>query len=228
MKRLVGMLAGASLLVLAGAANAAPVDWNFGDHLGALGNTQTFTSSGPGLNLTARGFDPADHGTALFGKSAGSGETGLGLVDDPSGEDEITGRNFIQLNLDGIRSELSNIMFSMNSVTQGETWAVYGSEDGSPFTFTLLASGNDELLHSLAGGYDDYDFFYTGGPPGTGTGGCGSGCSANVLLGSFDATLTATPLPAALPMFLGGLGVMGLLARRKRRSTASAFGTVTA
>ena len=46
--------------------------------------------------------------------------------------------------------------------------------------------------------------------------------------GNLATFAAATPLPAALPMFLGGLGVMGLLARRKRRSTASAFGTVTA
>ncbi len=30
-----------------------------------------------------------------------------------------------------------------------------------------------------------------------------------------------TPLPAALPLFAGGLGVMGLLARRKRRKSAA-------
>ncbi len=29
----------------------------------------------------------------------------------------------------------------------------------------------------------------------------------------------ATPLPAALPLFAGGLGVMGLLARRRTRKT---------
>ena len=33
---------------------------------------------------------------------------------------------------------------------------------------------------------------------------------------------TATPLPAALPLFAGGLGVMGLLARRRKRKAAQA------
>ena len=32
----------------------------------------------------------------------------------------------------------------------------------------------------------------------------------------------ATPLPAALPLFAGGLGVMGLLARRRKRKAAQA------
>jgi hypothetical protein len=31
---------------------------------------------------------------------------------------------------------------------------------------------------------------------------------------------TATPLPAALPMFLGGLGMVGFLARRRKRQVA--------
>ena len=33
---------------------------------------------------------------------------------------------------------------------------------------------------------------------------------------------TATPLPAALPLFAGGLGVIGLIARRRKRSIAKA------
>lgn len=40
---------------------------------------------------------------------------------------------------------------------------------------------------------------------------------------SSDDTITAiaaTPLPAALPLFAGGLGLVGLLARRKKRRTA--------
>jgi hypothetical protein len=41
-----------------------------------------------------------------------------------------------------------------------------------------------------------------------------------VTLGSTD--LQGTPLPAALPLFAGGLGVIGLLAGRRKRKTAAA------
>ena len=34
-------------------------------------------------------------------------------------------------------------------------------------------------------------------------------------------TLSSTPLPAALPLFAGGLGAFGLLARRRKRKTAA-------
>ena len=49
--------------------------------------------------------------------------------------------------------------------------------------------------------------------------------SATTVVTSFDLTLTdatqATPLPTALPLFAGGLGVLGLLARRRQRTVAA-------
>ena len=41
--------------------------------------------------------------------------------------------------------------------------------------------------------------------------------------GGIDINVAATPLPAALPMFLGGLGMLGFVARKKRKPSASAF-----
>jgi hypothetical protein len=39
----------------------------------------------------------------------------------------------------------------------------------------------------------------------------------------FSADVDATPLPAALPLFAGGLGIIGLLARRKKRKAVAAM-----
>ena len=191
-------------------AQAALVDWNFQDHTGLLGNTQTFTSSG--INLLARGFDGFDIGTRLFGKNGGGDENGLGLNNDPTGEDEITGRNFIQINVDGpLANRVDNFTFQMASSTDGEKWAVYGSNDAHPFVFTLLASGSDELVtHTLAGGFDNYNFFYNG--PSSGVGG------ANVLIHDFGGTIEplAAPEPATLAVL--GVGIAGLgMAKRRRR-----------
>jgi PEP-CTERM motif len=41
-------------------------------------------------------------------------------------------------------------------------------------------------------------------------------------VGHFD--VTATPLPAALPLLAGGLGIIGLLARRKKRQARGTVG----
>jgi hypothetical protein len=198
-------------------ASAAVLDWNFQDHLGLLGNTQTFTAGG--FNLTARGFTSSDAGTALFGKNGGGDENGLGLNNDASGDHEITGGNFVQLNLDGLLGLVGNFTFNMGSTTQSEGWKVFGSEDAHPFQFTLLASSTDpggqEGFHTLAGGWDNYNFFYSG----AGVGQCGSGCNANVLLANLDAV--TTPLPASAFLFGTGLvGLVGLVRRRKSNRIA--------
>jgi hypothetical protein len=41
----------------------------------------------------------------------------------------------------------------------------------------------------------------------------------------YDVVTSATPLPAALPLFAGGLGLMGLLGRRKKRKQQVALPT---
>lgn len=194
---------------------ASALTWDFGEHgFGALPNVQQFDTGG--LFLSARGFDASDHGTALFSKNGGAGEVGLGLVDDPSHEGEITGLNFVQLNMDGIRALLTNFQFSMNSVDNAEGWKVYGSQDSAPFTFTLLASSSgllDNGVHSLADGYDNYNFFYSGGATG----------SSNVLLHSFSADFAPVPTPIAGtgPLFVSGLvGLWALARRRKHKLTA--------
>ena len=38
--------------------------------------------------------------------------------------------------------------------------------------------------------------------------------------GSFGATVSTTPLPATLPLFAGGLGLIGMIGRRKRKAAA--------
>ena len=46
---------------------------------------------------------------------------------------------------------------------------------------------------------------------------------ANAAASSVSVSLAATPLPAALPLFATGLGVMGFLARRRKRKAAAAL-----
>ena len=86
-------LAGA-LAVSATAANAAVTVFDFGVGPNGVttsswqnnqGQTHTYTASG--LSVTASAFGP--NSDQLFGKHSGGDENGLGMTNDPSGEDEI-------------------------------------------------------------------------------------------------------------------------------------------
>lgn len=187
-----------------------PVTWNFGDHTGLLGATQDFSGS-DGATIKVEGFAAGDVGTALFSKTDGGDENGIGLANDTTGNDEIRAGNFVLINLDGTRDKkISDFTFSMNSTTLGEGWDVYGSLDSNPFSFTHLLTGFDEGSHSLANGYDNYAFFYNNTK-------CGEGCgNQNVLVASIGGVAAGVPEPSTWAMMLGGFALMGLVGWKKR------------
>lgn len=92
-------LVGAAFLGIA-QANAAAITWDLGTPGGLLGVSQDYNAGSPPITITATGFingnfaNPANK-TALFGKEAGGDEVGLGVNDDPTGEHELTGTNWI-------------------------------------------------------------------------------------------------------------------------------------
>ena len=88
-----------------------------------LGTTSTFTESG--FSLTASGFLTAGGTAILYAKDLGGTETGLGIAFvDPSGQNEITTNDFIQLTLP--TTPPSNFqMVLLASVQTGESAKVY-------------------------------------------------------------------------------------------------------
>jgi hypothetical protein len=64
-----------------------------------------------------------------------------------------------------------------------------------------------ENLHAVVGAVGDVD--------------PSCGIERDIATVSIVVTPTATPLPAALPLFASGLGVMGLLGWRRKRKTAA-------
>ena len=193
-------------------ASAATLTWNFGEHgFGALPSVQQFDTGGK--FLTAKGFNGLDAPIAMFSKNGGTGEVGLGL--NGLVDDEISGLNFLQISVDTMRASLTNFKFSMDSVDNSEGWVVYGSMDATPFTFVQLAHSFGTLdngVHSLADGFDNYNFLFApsgaGGPTG----------NSDVLLHSFSADLQAVPIPPALALFGAGLAGLGWLTRRRKQS----------
>jgi hypothetical protein len=218
-------------VAVAGMTSANAVTWNFQaipSH--DYASPQSFTSDVGGYTITASGFDSAATWNAIhiFAKSDGGDESGLGITNDPSGNKEIWGTTFIQIDVAAARAAgLPGFEFSMGSTTQNEAWKVFGSnQTGVGATLTSLLSANTTegsltiLPNGPGSGYRYYDFFYDSSLGGIG--------GENVLLNLFtdcascDPPLSSTPLPAALPLFAGGLGFIGFLARRRKRKAAAA------
>ncbi|MGH9619461.1 MAG: hypothetical protein ACRD45_07075 [Bryobacteraceae bacterium] len=209
-----------ALTAFAGAMQAAPVD-NYA--FGGLGNLNasmhTFSPvSGSEPSITAYGFHISSGNAVAAGLySKGSGafpppndESGLGLVNDSTGDHEIMPGNFIELDMNG----LSIGSLYTGSTTQGETWQIWGSNSGAtaanPFTIPgSAASGvltgtteGSQDVSSLAG--DRYIFITS----------LNEGTTRNILLGGVTAT-SAVPEPASASLL--GLAFLGAsLLFRKR------------
>jgi hypothetical protein len=205
---------------LSGAQAATVFDFQTpaGNPCGVACSTHTYTVGG--VQITADGFTGAISGGSftasgsanLWDKTGGGNENGLGLTNDPNaGQNEITFGSFVRITMPVGFTAAS---FSMGSSTasQPESWTVYGCTAATSGCTALITGGNDESSHTLA--LDPFYYF-------TEATGNTTGNTPNVLLHELD--VTATPLPATLPLLATGFGAMGLLGwRRKRRAALAA------
>jgi hypothetical protein len=218
------LMAGAALCTASAAS--ATVDIDFGSQTGNLGSTAIYTNGG--LTVTAAGYSDGfvyAAPTDLYGKSAGGDEQGVGLAADPSGQNEIYWRDplgpshlgaFVELDVSALFGLVSNAQFFMGSTTEGEQWAVYGSNIAGYGWFYGGASltGFDEDPHDLFdfGTYQFYDFYSLGT--------FGNGAPGNVLLGGLALTPSSVPEPGTWAMMLLGFGAVGAAMRRNRKKLA--------
>ena len=110
---------------IAAVAQATPVTFTFLENGGntSLGNSSTFTSGA--AQITAYGFaSSGGPATAIYAKDQGAGEQGLGIVSDPTGNNEIWGSSFIQIHSN---IGLPTLAISFGSTDNGEIANIYYS-----------------------------------------------------------------------------------------------------
>jgi hypothetical protein len=213
---LTALAVGAGFIFSVASAQGATVTWDLSGGVAppgtAVGTSHPFTAGG--ITITAFGFTNSSLTTpaTLFEKNGGAGEIGLGLTNDPSMENEITGTNLIAINfVNAINAGLvpSSFDFQFNSTTGGESWAVLFSDTGAANDFHALTggTGSDELVHMNLANHPFYEFMSTNG---------------NVLLHEVSAVTAAVPEPATWAMMLLGFLGLGFAFRQSRRKVSFA------
>ncbi len=185
---------------------------------GLLGTSQTY---GTGITIVATGYNASGTQIDLYGKHNGGDESGVGLTNDPSGDDEITPGSFVQLNLSNLISNgVSAVTITMDSTTNGETWKICDDTTaGSLSNCTNAITGSSENYSVLVTSIATYLDI-------TAVGKDNSGATANVLLNSltYDTSSRGTegtvPEPFTFALTVSGLATLFLLRRWRLRKAA--------
>jgi hypothetical protein len=213
---LTALAVGAGFLLSAG-AQGATLTWDMSNGVASPGsspgNTATITACGGcGTSISAAGFTTPGLTTpaALFEKNGGADEIGMGLTNDPTGDNEISGTNVVVVNFtNAIKLGLTSMSFDfkMNSSTSPDAWAVLTSSTGLAGSFSPLTSGSDESLHQNLPLANFYMFEATAG---------------NVLLSEVSGVTAAVPEPSTWAMMLLGFLGLGFAFRQSRRKVSFA------
>lgn len=141
----------------------------------------------------------------LFTKNDGTDELGLGIANDPLGNDEVSNKTFIDLDLSNLGATKGTLVVS--SLQAGESFMFcYGNSTTSwnsnncSSTFTGTTGNNLTVNFDLLA-YNDISFI---------------GVSNDVLLGSLiTSTAPTVPEPGTLSLFGTGLLAVGGIVKRR-------------
>ena len=140
-----GLLAAAPVF-----ASTISVDFGKPDEPAFVQSTSTSATYtfAPNLTITATGYhiNGTPQTTALYAKTNGGDEEGLGLANE-AGDHEITNGNFIQLDLSKIGANSSFSLFT-DSTTGSDAFKIYVSAIKG-VEGTLSATGNTETTYSF-------------------------------------------------------------------------------
>jgi hypothetical protein len=200
--KLAAILTGLILLITSPAWGTT-LTWNFDSPAGNLGNSHTYTVSG--VSVTATGFSAAgvSNETALFGKTEGGDESGLGIAAED--DHEIAGSEFIQFDISDV-ANLTSGSIVMGSVQSGETFEIFGSNTLGDIG-TMLASGGstyNSVQFMLPASFANYKYL-----------GVKAG-NDDVLVQSLTLNTSSVPEPATFWLFGSALLLGPLMLRRLR------------
>ena len=172
---------------------------------GNQGTTLTQDSVPFGIPIVASGFTgiigtPTD----LFRKEAGGDEVGLGLTNDPTGEDEITPGSFIQLDLSALTiPPLTSLTlsFAADSTTPPDEWVAIPVEHRWHPSVTSEFDGHHRVSDDRVDDTTGFRFLDV------------SAVAGNVLLREIDAS--AVPEPSTWAMMLLGFAGLGFFGYRR-------------
>jgi hypothetical protein len=210
---------GAAVALGAGSAQAATIVWDLSNGVAAPGhavlNTQIVSACGGcGITVTENGFtgpialSTGTPNTALFLKNGGGDEIGVGLVNGGT-DRELTPPNIIQIDFTAARmAGVTGFDFQMNSSTSPDAWAVFGSNSANSLG-TMVASGTDEMVHTLSGTNATFAFYNF------------EATAGDVLVASVSG-VSAVPEPATWGMMLLGFAGLGFAFRQSRRKVSFA------
>ena len=192
-----------TLFLVISAAKASTIPFAFSAPNGSLGFSHTYVDSG--YSITARGYTGVNSsntiGTAinLYGKNGGGDETGLGIA--ATGDYEIAGNDYIQLDFTDVKSKLLNPtgQLMIGSVQSGESYRIYGSNTLGMAGTMLLPSGTIDGKFFDIPHFNSYSYFSISAPKG------------DVLLDSASVTgPTGSTVPEPGTLSLLGCAAIGL------------------
>jgi PEP-CTERM motif len=206
-------------ILAASSAQAAVVTWDLAGGLGTTitmsANNATYTQGTNTIGATGciAGPDCSGATTAadLFTKitSGTPTETGLGMANDPTGNNEIYSTNLVRIDFSAERTAgFTGFSFQMGSTQGIETWQIWGSNSLTS-QGTSLMTGTSESDITLSGTNDSYQYYWFGlqGPIGTN----------NVVISQIDGTTPGgVPEPSTWAMMILGFVGVGFMAYRRK------------